>query len=117
MKAHFVAAALILAVPAAADSRTLIAGGQTFMLGGEQTQPFLVEGRNAGAVPVTVLAAGKAGEKVIAILAPRQEVAHVFAAGETALFRNSAGRQAVMALKLTDQVSGLSMRYDREARR
>ena len=44
-------ATLVLATPALADSDTLIGPGDAFLLGGEQSRPIHVVGRNRG--PVT----------------------------------------------------------------
>jgi D-aminopeptidase len=100
-------------VAAQGMSTTWIEAGRTFILGGEQTGDFLVEARNTGPVPVTVLAGEDGAERVIVTVAPGQGVEHVFEGGEAALFRNASGRRAELRIVLTREVSGLSMRYDR----
>jgi hypothetical protein len=94
------------------ESRTSIAPGDTFMLGGEQQAPFLVRGQNVGASDVEILANSGAVEQIIVIAKPGDAIEHRFAAGEIAMFRNrSSVQNATVRVVITSEIDGLSMRY------
>lgn len=115
VSAGILAALLLLDSPRAkaADS-TLIDPGKTFMLGGEQTAELQVRGRNTGNVPVEFLLMAKGKERSVATVEPGKTFGLRVPAGNTALFRNGSERRATLKFELSDEVSGLSMRYDGE---
>jgi hypothetical protein len=105
----------LFAGPVGAAGGTLIDAGQTFMLGGEQTTELRVRGRNSGSVAVEFLLMANGKERSVATIAPGKTAELRIPAGNIALFRNASDRKAVMKFELTDEVSRLSMRYDRDS--
>jgi hypothetical protein len=102
----------VATVPAAAQ--TIIQPGQTFLLGGEQARPALVEGRNVGNVPVELLRRSAQGETPLLTVMPGQLFSTTLPAGHTAMARNmSSTRQARVSFAFNGQIDGLSMRYDK----
>lgn len=114
MRLAVAAAVLLATIPSAAsaESRTTIAAADVFMLGGEQTQPIRVEGKNIGSVAVEILGQSGATKTSYARVAPGQAFDQTFKAQEIALVRNlSETREAVVAIKLDRSLMQLSMRY------
>lgn len=108
-----VAAGAAMAIaPTPAKAQTMIGKGDAFLLGGEQTSPVRVTGRNVGSVPIEIMAE-LAGKRVpIIMVRPGDSFEHVFAAREIAVVRNtSATRGAAARIKLTPTLYNLSMRY------
>lgn len=106
-------------VHAVTGGATWIEGGQTFMLGGEQKSAFTVEGKNTGNVAVEIFVQDREGRKNrtrLVRLEPGQTFAASVDPGHVALFKNTVpNKRAVMKLKLTDEIAGLSMRYESTA--
>jgi hypothetical protein len=113
---HLCVALMSLSLMSAAASQgrssTQIEPGQIFVLGGEQTAPLLVEGRNTGPVAVEILNE-KAGRRTpVGRVAPGSLFSKTFGAGEAVLVRNtSRSQRAVIAVEFNRNVSSLSMRY------
>jgi hypothetical protein len=107
-------ATIALVVCTAAHADTLIAPGQTFLLGGEQDRPVQVQGRNSGAVAVDLLVRRRDGEpQLLQRAEPGQRFSATLPAGHTALARNtSATRGARVAFVFNGQIDGLSMPYE-----
>lgn len=109
MRALLLALALAAAMPAAAQ--TVIGPGDTFLLGGEQQQPFTAAGRNSGKVPVTILTRTGSLETALRDVAPGEKFEQVIGAGQVAMFRNASRQQAEVDIKLDKRTFALSMRY------
>lgn len=107
------------AAHAVTGGATWIDAGKTFLLGGEQKAAFNVEGSNTGPVPVEIYSQSRensADRKLIMTLAPGRKFALAIEPGQIAAFKNAAPRQrAKLKLKLTEDVSRLSMRYEESA--
>jgi hypothetical protein len=93
-------------------SNTLIGGGKTFMLGGQQRQPMTIEGKNIGRTDVEVLLLADGKETPITTVTPNKSFSLDLPPRTTALFRNRASSTASVKLKLTNAVSQLSMGYE-----
>ena len=97
---------------AAFNSQTFIPPGQTFLLGGGQPGAFRVQGRNIGTVPVTIRSELNGAISFVATIAPGQSVDTQFQKGQMAQFENTSKKEtARVSLRLTQDVSGLAMRY------
>ncbi len=110
----FVASALVAALPGLAAANTLIDPGQTFALGGEQTAPVQLEGRNNGPVAVELLRRRGTEAPVLIVRAePGQGFSTTLPNGTTALARNTSARQpARVRFVFNGQIDRLSMRYE-----
>jgi hypothetical protein len=94
------------------SSLTQIEPGKTFLLGGEQSAPLRVEGRNVGPVPVDILMAKDGVTTPVATVAPGSLFSKTFGAREVVMLRNpSKEQQARVAVEFNRDVSRLSMRY------
>ena len=103
---------LISAAAGQGRSSTQIEPGQIFVLGGEQTAPLLVEGRNTGPVAVEILSERAGRRTAVGQVAPGSLFSKTFGAGEAVLVRNtSASQRAVIAVEFNRDVRSLSMRY------
>jgi len=104
-----------LVLPSAAcagHSELTVPPSDTFELGGDQSSPMSVAGKNVGQTGVVILSRTKTGETSIASVAPGGTFAHDFAVGETALIRNaSAATPARLSVDFSGSPSSLSMRY------
>jgi hypothetical protein len=95
----------------AGTSYTLIPPGQTFLVGGEQRKPLAVDGVNTGTVAVEVLRGRDGTQTPVKTVAAGERFSAEFAAGETAMLRNtSSNQQARLTLQVGNLMS-LSMRY------
>ena len=104
-------AALLLAVPAAAG-QTLIAAGDAFMIGGEQTTPIAINGRNVGRVPIAIEAEVQGMRVFLRTIAPGQDFEQVLGSGQTGVFRNPSKKAgAAVEFMLGDDAKALAMRY------
>lgn len=93
-------------------SSTQIEHGQIFVLGGEQTAPLLVEGRNTRPVAAEILNEKAGRLTAVAWVPPGSLFSKTFGAGEAVLVRNTSPNQrAVIAVQFNRDVSSLSMRY------
>lgn len=108
-----VAAAAAPVVAGTIKSNLQIEAGKTFELGGGQEGAFIVTGRNTGPVAVEVLGKPEGEAAMVrGTVAPGGAVDARFAAGETALLRNtSAARMATLKLKISGDTSALGMSY------
>ncbi len=105
-------ALLAPSLASAGKSDLRVAPADTFLLGGEQTTPLDVSGRNIGATHVIIAAQRGTAETVIADVPPGGQFAHQFAPGEVAAIRNpSATVPARVDVRFPDSAFGLSMRY------
>jgi hypothetical protein len=114
---HPLAAPLLLAaLPGLVAAATLIQPGQSFVLGGEQTTPVLIEGRNTGPVAVELLRRrGQAAPVLILRAEPGQLFSSTLPPGDTALARNTSATQAArLSFRFNGQIDRLSMRYEIE---
>jgi hypothetical protein len=103
---------IVIAITPALAGQTYIPRGDAFMLGGEQTQPFRVTGRNTGAVAVEVIAETSGQRTSLGQVAPGKSFGQRFEPGQIAVFRNmSATRQAIIQIDLSTVTVSLSMRY------
>lgn len=110
MKLRIAAIALVAAAPAAAQ--TMIKPGDAFLLGGEQTTPLTVTGRNIGPVPVDLIARVGGLDTRLATIAPGQAFRQIIGARQIAVFRNtSSARGAEVDIDLDKRTFTLSMRY------
>jgi hypothetical protein len=104
-----------LALPSAAcagHSELTVPPSDTFELGGDQSSPMSVAGKNVGQTAVVILARTKSGEISIASVAPGGTFAYDFAVGETALIRNTSGATpARLSVDFSGSPSSLSMTY------
>ncbi len=112
--AALVAGLLATALTGLAAATTLIDPGQTFALGGEQTAPVQLEGRNNGSVAVELLRRRGTEAPVLIVRAePGQGFSTTLPAGTTALARNtSASQPARVRFVFNGQIDRLSMRYE-----
>jgi hypothetical protein len=95
----------------AGTSYTQIPPGQTFLVGGEQRQPIGIDGINTGTVAVEVLR-GQAGiQTTVKTVAPGERFSAEFAAGETAMLRNTSSNQRARLTLQVANLMSLSMRY------
>ncbi len=93
-------------------SQTQIEGGQTFLLGGDQILPVLVEGRNTGPVAVEILTEKNGVRTPVLTVEPQQLFSKSFGARETILVRNTSDtRMALVRVQFNRDVTGLQMRY------
>ncbi len=99
------------AAQAAGRSTTTIPPGQTFLLGGDQSRPLKVEGRNVGPVSIELLIMSDGKTESVAVVEPGQTFAREFPVGQTVLVRNLSSQQATVSLTLNVSVSSVSMRY------
>jgi hypothetical protein len=107
-----VAGSLLLSA-CVSNSTTQIDPGKTFLLGGEQTAPLRVEGRNVGPVPVEILKRKDGSTTAVATVGPGMLFSRTFGAKETVMVRNpSKDQQARVAVEFNRDVSSLSMRYE-----
>lgn len=108
-----VAASVAMTVAAApANAQTMIGKGDSFLLGGEQTSPMRVTGRNVGNVPIEIMAELGGKRTPIITVRPGDGFDHVFAPREIAVLRNtSSTREAAAKIGLNKQLYNLSMRY------
>jgi hypothetical protein len=97
---------------AVAASTTWIEPGRTFMLGGEQTTPLRLEGRNTGNVAVEVLLLADGRETPVAAALPGKRFSLELPPKQTALFRNRSASRATLGFVLDRDSGALSMRYD-----
>lgn len=110
--ATFAVASLLTFTACASHSQTLIDPGKTFLLGGEQSAPLRVEGRNVGPVPVEILKQRDGVTTSVASVQPGDLFSRTFGAQEIVMVHNpSTALQARVAVVLTRDVSRLSMRY------
>ena len=95
-------------------SRTLIAPGQQFVLGGQQQGAFSVRLRNSGPVPFSVAERRVDGMiRECGQLAPRQAATLSFRSGSAALVRNSSSVQAEFDANITGHYTKrLNMGYE-----
>ena len=106
------AIALLSAFFSSAQAQTQIAGGETFLLGGEQKKVLLVQGRNIGKFAVEISAEKDGKTKLLQVVQPGFILSQKFGPGEIARFRNvSKTERAVIQFKMTKDVGTLSMRY------
>ncbi len=99
-------------------SVTTIEPSKAFRLGGGQSGPFTVRGRNAGRVAVVVYSELAGKRDSILTLAPGAPVDAQFGANATAVFRNtSSAESATVSIKVTGDVQGLGMRYETTPKR
>lgn len=106
------AVALLFAFFSSAQAQTQIAGGETFLLGGEQKNVLVVQGRNIGKIAVEISAEKDGKTKLLQVVKPGSTLSQKFGPGEIARFRNISKTQlAVIQFKMTKDVGTLSMRY------
>ena len=117
---HFFIFALIslLAACTALTSTTRIEPGKAFRLGGGQPGAFLVRGTNTGPVAVVVFSEVAGKRDSIVTLAPGAPVDARFGSSAMAIFMNtSSTRTAIVAIKVTGDVSALRMGYEPNMKR
>jgi hypothetical protein len=96
------------------NSNLQIEGGKTFALGGGQEGAFTVTGRNTGPVAVEVLGKVEGAQASVSrgTVAPGGDLKASFAAGETALLRNTSdSKTARLKLKISGDTAALGMSY------
>lgn len=111
--ALFALAALALPTAAfAGHSELEVPPADTFLLGGDQSAPMQVKGKNTGRTEVIILARTGETETAIATVAPGARFEHMYATGETALIRNTSTTEtARLSVDFTGSPESLSMRY------
>jgi hypothetical protein len=93
-------------------NQTVISPGDTFLLGGDQRQPLLIEGKNVGSIPVEISRQANGHQTLLLVAQPGQKFSQTLAAGEIARFRNiSSANPAHLKFDLTPEVAKLSMQY------
>ena len=108
----------LLAACTALTSTTRIEPGKAFRLGGGQPGAFLVRGSNTGSVAVVVFSEVAGKRDSIVTLAPGAPVDARFESNAMAIFMNtSSTRTAIVAIKVTGDISALRMGYEPNVKR
>lgn len=105
--------AVVCAAAVSARAQTRIEPGRSFLLGGEQSQPVRVEGRNTGTVPVELLVRWQDRDEPVATVAPGAPFAFGLPPGAIAMARNPGSTAASLRFVFDGRIDRLSMRYDR----
>lgn len=106
------AIAIVFTAAPAIASQTLIGAGDAFMIGGSQTAPVAINGRNSGRIPVEISAEVQGMIVYLRTVAPGQDFEQVFGSGQIAVFRNtSKTARAALEFDLSDETKDLEMRY------
>lgn len=109
-----VAIALLVAASAAVagSSTTRIPRGQAFVLGGDQSKPLTVTGKNIGPVAVRIISRHGSANKLVGIIAPGGKIKAIFGVGDAAVVENtSLTATAVIAVQFNASVNSLTMDY------
>jgi len=120
VKARIVLLALspFVAACASLTSTTSIEPGKAFRLGGGQAGAFVVRGTNAGPVPIVVFSELAGKRDSVLVLAPGAPVDARFPKAAMAVFMNTSMTQtATVAIKVTGDISSLSMSYEQNPKR
>jgi hypothetical protein len=110
-RCSLILAAWLLA--ASAQAQTMINPGQSFMLGGEQSYPVRVEGRNTGRVNVDLLVRFEGRDEFVKTVTPGESFDFGLPPKSTAMARNKANERASLRFIFNGQINNLSMGYDR----
>jgi hypothetical protein len=103
---------LTATVALAGKSTTTIPMGQAFVLGGDQTKPLTVSGKNVGPVAVRIVARRGSAKKLLATVAPGGNIGGTFAVGDAAVIENtSSTKSAVISVEFNASVNSLTMDY------
>ena len=112
---------LLLAAVACASwhsfhSETTIAGGQSFLLGGDQASSFVATVRNTGTVPVAILVEAAGVRHPVTVLLPNATVDATIEPKQIAVFSNASSVAAVIRVAIRGRADNLGMRYDATGR-